>query len=76
MVSRRQFLSGSGAALLGAAMVSKAGAASLPESAHDGESSYATAARAAERPPVHARRDAERLDAAVADEERLGRNST
>ena len=31
MVSRRQFLSGSGAALLGAAMVSKAGAASLPE---------------------------------------------
>ncbi|AJY03661.1 MULTISPECIES: multicopper oxidase family protein [Burkholderia] len=31
MVSRRTFLSGSGAALLGAAMVSKAGAASLPE---------------------------------------------
>ena len=31
MVSRRTFLSGSGAALLGAALVSKAGAASLPE---------------------------------------------
>lgn len=31
MVSRRQFLQGSGAAMLGAAVVSKAGAASLPE---------------------------------------------
>ena len=31
MDSRRQFLSGSGAALVGAAMVSKAGAALLPE---------------------------------------------
>src|SRR3954469_18687943 len=31
MVSRRNFLGGSGAALLGAALVSKAGAASLPE---------------------------------------------
>jgi hypothetical protein len=31
MVSRRQFLSGSGAAVLGATLVSKAGAASLPE---------------------------------------------
>lgn len=31
MVSRRTFLGGSGAALLGAALVSKAGAASLPE---------------------------------------------
>jgi len=33
MVSRRQFLQGSGAAMLGAAVVSKAGAASLPEAA-------------------------------------------
>ena len=31
MVTRRHFMSGSGAALLGAALVSKAGAASLPE---------------------------------------------
>ncbi|GCB02679.1 copper oxidase [Ralstonia sp. SET104] len=31
MVSRRQFLGGTGAAMLGAAMVSRAGAASLPE---------------------------------------------
>ena len=31
MVSRRQFLQGSGAAMLGAAVVSKAGAASLPD---------------------------------------------
>ena len=31
MVSRRQFLDGTGAAMLGAAMVSRAGAASLPE---------------------------------------------
>ena len=44
MVSRRQFLSGSGAALLGAAMVSKAGAASLPEAP--------TMAKAATQPPL------------------------
>ena len=43
MVSRRQFLSGSGAALLGAAMV-KAGAASLPEAP--------TMAKAATQPPL------------------------
>jgi hypothetical protein len=44
MVSRRQFLSGSGAALLGAAMVSKAGAASLPEAP--------TMAKATTQPPL------------------------
>ncbi|HDR9284605.1 TPA: twin-arginine translocation signal domain-containing protein, partial [Burkholderia vietnamiensis] len=44
MVSRRQFLSGSGAAILGAAMVSKAGAASLPEAP--------TMAKATMQPPL------------------------
>lgn len=44
MVSRRQFLSGSGAALVGAAMVSKAGAALLPEAP--------TMAQAATQPPL------------------------
>ena len=44
MVSRRTFLGGSGAALLGAALVSKAGAASLPEAP--------TMANAVTQPPL------------------------
>ncbi|MDE1012177.1 MAG: multicopper oxidase domain-containing protein, partial [Paraburkholderia fungorum] len=44
MVSRRKFLGGSGAALLGAALVSKAGAASLPEAP--------TMAKATMQPPL------------------------
>ncbi|CBW75085.1 Multicopper oxidase family protein [Mycetohabitans rhizoxinica HKI 454] len=44
MVTRRQFLNGSGAALLGAALVSKAGAAALPEAP--------SSASAATQPPL------------------------
>lgn len=44
MVTRRQFLNGSGAVLLGAALVSKAGAAALPEAP--------SSASAATQPPL------------------------
>ena len=60
-----------GAALLGAALVSRAQAASLPEAPVQNKRGDAAAARAAERAALQPGRDAERLDAALAHEGRL-----
>ena len=70
MASRRNFFTGAGASLVGAGAVSRAGAASLPEAAIDGQRRDAAAAAAAQRPALQPGRHAERLDAALAHEGR------
>ncbi len=71
MTNRRKFLQTSAAGLFGAAMVSRVGAASLPEAPIRDTAEGSPPLFPSTGPPVQPGRDAERLVAAVAHEQRL-----